>query len=94
MKCPFCGKRLKADYPEGWYNCNSCGDRFYNDGGNLLTVRQMRAKRNHRTCVVCQQSLEGGEYTAPWEKCVSGHGISVMLSSQNCSFLSIIQSAQ
>ena len=45
MKCPFCGKRLKADYPEGWYNCNS----------------------NHRTCVVCQQSLEGGEYTAPWE---------------------------
>ena len=67
MKCPICGKRLKADYPEGWYNCNSCGDRFYNDGGNLLTVRQMRAKRNHRTCVVCQQSLEGGEYTAPWE---------------------------
>ena len=52
MKCPFCGKRLKADYPEGWYNCNSCGDRFYNDGGNLLTVRQMRAKRNHRTCVL------------------------------------------
>ena len=42
MKCPFCGKRLKADYPEGWYNCNSCGDRFYNDGGNLLTVRQTR----------------------------------------------------
>ena len=36
MKCPFCGKRLKADYPEGWYNCNSCGDRFYNDGGNDL----------------------------------------------------------
>ena len=31
MKCPFCGKRLKADYPEGWYNCNS-----------LLTVRQTR----------------------------------------------------
>ena len=66
MNCIYCGKRLKKDQPDGYYNCNHCGSRFYLEEGKLVDVWRRRSTST-RICVNCQQSLSGGVYTAPWE---------------------------
>ena len=69
MKCPQCGRRLKADWPdkERWFNCDSCGDRFFiEDDGEVVNILHRRS-RTTRTCINCGASLAGGEYIQAWE---------------------------
>lgn len=69
MNCPQCGRRMKSDWPDKsrYFNCGSCGDRFFlEDDGQLVNVFD-RHSSGGRTCENCGQSMSGGEYTAPWE---------------------------
>lgn len=40
---------------------------FYLEGGELISPFDRRSQNSGRTCSNCGQSLNGGEYTAPWE---------------------------
>lgn len=70
MNCPQCGKRMKGDWPDKarWFNCSSCGDRFFlEDDGDLVNALSRGRNKSGKKCENCGQSLSGGSYTAPWE---------------------------
>ena len=66
--CPYCGSTVQGDAPDAkyYFNCNSCGERFRFEGGELVSVFERRAVASRGTCVACQQELDG-EFTAAWE---------------------------
>lgn len=68
-RCPMCGGIVEGDAPDAthWFNCTSCGERFYLEDGELIGSFERTAQSFSRTCVNCGQPLDGGEYTAPWE---------------------------
>ena len=70
MNCPQCGKRMKGDWPDKsrWFNCSTCGDRFFlEDNGELVNALYRGSNNSGKKCENCGQSLSGGSYTAPWE---------------------------
>lgn len=68
-RCPSCGGMVQGDSPDAtyWFNCTSCGERFYLDCGELVSPFDRSRCTSSRTCISCGASLSGGEYTAPWE---------------------------
>ena len=68
-RCPYCGGMVKGDAPDAqyWFNCTSCGERFYLEDGELISPFDRSRRKSNKTCANCGQSLSGGEYTAPWE---------------------------
>lgn len=67
-RCPSCGGLVAGDAPDAtyWFNCTSCGERFYLENGELISPFARRGTGGGN-CKNCGQSLSGGEYTAPWE---------------------------
>ena len=68
-RCPNCGGMVQGDAPDAtyWFNCKSCGERFYLEDGELISPFDSSRQNSSRICSNCGQSLSGGEYTAPWE---------------------------
>ena len=68
-RCPNCGGMVQGDAPDAtyWFNCKSCGERFYLEDGELISPFDSSRQNSGRICSNCGQSLNGGEYTAPWE---------------------------
>lgn len=68
-RCPYCGGMVHGDAPDAtyWFNCESCGERFYLQDGELISPFDMSRKKTSLTCQNCGGNLTGGEYTAPWE---------------------------
>jgi len=68
-RCPYCGGAVKGDAPDPkyWFNCTSCGERFYLEGGELISPFDRSRRKSGKTCTKCGGALTGGEYTAPWE---------------------------
>lgn len=68
-RCPSCGGMVQGDAPDAtyWFNCKSCGERFYLEDGELVSPYNRNRRTSSRTCSNCGQPLSGGEYTAPWE---------------------------
>ena len=60
---------VQGDAPDAtyWFNCKSCGERFYLEDGELISPFDSSRQNSSRICSNCGQSLSGGEYTAPWE---------------------------
>ncbi len=67
--CPYCGGMVQGDAPDAqyWFNCTSCGERFYLENGELISPFDRSHSNSNKTCANCGQSLSGGAYTAPWE---------------------------
>ena len=68
-KCPRCGIKMKGDAPDEsrYFNCNSCGGRYFlEDDGELVDPLQRR-KSNARKCSNCGETLGDGEYVSPYE---------------------------
>lgn len=69
-RCPYCRGRLVGDAPDTtrWFNCASCGERFFlQDDGKLVSPFARKQLNGGRMCEACGRSLAGGVYTAPWE---------------------------
>ena len=68
-RCPYCGGMVQGDAPDAqyWFNCQSCGERFYLEGGELISPFDRSRSKSSKLCANCGQSLSGGSYTAPWE---------------------------
>lgn len=68
-RCPSCGGMVQGDAPDAtyWFNCQSCGERFYLEGGELISTFDTSRNNSGRICSNCGQSLSGGGYTAPLE---------------------------
>lgn len=68
-RCPYCGGMVIGDAPDAtrYFNCNSCDERFYLEGGELVSVFARGKSSSSRTCENCGMSMDGGEYVAPWE---------------------------
>lgn len=68
-KCPWCGSTVVGDSPDAlkFFNCNTCGGRFFLEDGELVNVFDRGKKDNDHICENCGESLAGGNYTAPWE---------------------------
>lgn len=66
--CPYCGGVVTGDAPDAeyWFNCDGCGERFFLEDGELISPFARRGSSG-RTCDNCGQSMDGAEYTAPWE---------------------------
>ena len=68
-KCPTCGGMVKGDAPDAtyWFNCKTCGERYRLIDGRLISTWEEIDNSNAKKCANCGESLQGGEYTAPWE---------------------------
>lgn len=64
--CPSCRTVMVSDglFVAEWFECPGCGKRFFREANGVLTPY---TRRSDRTCINCQQSLEGSELTAEWE---------------------------
>lgn len=66
--CPRCGSMVQGDAPDAtyWFNCDGCGERWYLEGGELISPYGTSRRSSGHTCLKCQQELRG-DFTAPWE---------------------------
>ena len=64
--CPSCGSAMEGDghFAVERFECPSCAERFYKELNGVLTSY---TSGSDRTCISCQQLLEGSELTAEWE---------------------------
>ena len=85
-RCPDCGGMVRGDAPDAqyWFNCTSCGARFYLENGQLLSPYYRMGGRT-RTCINCGEPLSWGEDTSPWE---SGSNSDGYVQCPRCGYLS------
>ena len=88
-RCPYCGGMVVGDAPDAtyWFNCPNCRERFYLEGGELISPFDSRRSRSSRTCENCGRSLAGGEYVAPWE---NGNNPDGYIKCPHCSHVNFI----
>ena len=68
-RCPSCGGIVKGDAPDAtyWFNCQTCGERFYLEDGELVSPFSRNLCKSSKICANCGNSLNGGDYTMPWD---------------------------
>lgn len=67
-ECPRCGGMVTGDAPAAtyWFNCSGCGERWYLEGGELISPFDRSRSSSGRTCISCQRELKG-TLTSAWE---------------------------
>lgn len=68
--CPVCGSMVVGDAPDAtyWFNCKSCGERFYLEEGELISAFSRKKNQiSGQLCRNCGMPLDEGEYVAEWE---------------------------
>lgn len=85
-RCPSCGGKVKGDAPDAtyWFNCQSCGERFCLEDGMLISPFHRNSSKNSKTCFNCGNSLNGGDYTLPWE---NGNNEDGYIKCPHCGFI-------
>lgn len=64
--CPWCGATMHGDGER--FECPKCtGGAFFMEDGELVDSMHRGRRSSGRTCINCQNSLDGGEFTAKWE---------------------------
>ncbi|MBU3100703.1 MULTISPECIES: hypothetical protein [Clostridium] len=65
--CPRCGATMHGDGER--FECPNCtnGGVYFMEDGELVDSLDRGRGRSGRTCISCQNSLDGGVRTAEWE---------------------------
>lgn len=82
--CPRCGGMVQGDAPDAtyWFNCDGCGERWYLEGGALISPFDRSRRSSGRTCLSCQQELRGS-LTSAWE---DGDNSSAYVRCESCGY--------
>lgn len=90
MNCPYCGRRMKGDWPDKsrWFNCDHCRDRFFlEDDGELVNALH-RGSKSARTCESCGRKMTGASFVPPW---VNGNNPDGYIKCPHCGHVNFIE---
>lgn len=82
--CPSCGSIVHGGAPDAtyWFNCEGCNERFYLEGGELISPFASTRSSGGSVCAGCSSELYG-DFTAPWE---DGGNASGYVTCNSCGF--------
>lgn len=76
---------MRGDAPNAtyWFDCESCGERFYFEDVELISPFDDSRQSSSCTCSNCGLSLSGGMHTAPWE---NGNNLDGYVTCPHCGY--------
>ena len=88
LKCPDCGEALSGIEPDPkhCFYCQDCFGKFYYKDGEF-SLLATTSSSDGLTCINCQNSLKGGEYTGAWE---NGNNPDAYVKCPHCGYVNFL----